>query len=92
MKLLISPPELSGNPTSIHLAAEQEELEKELTNLALRSIFGHTSKRFLTCRKILDGADGFTSPPMEVALPIFIVANLGSNGKYASQYTANNES
>jgi hypothetical protein len=37
---------------------------KEIMNLALRSIFVHTSKGFLICRKILGrGADDFTSPP-----------------------------
>jgi hypothetical protein len=38
-------------------------------NLALRSIFVHTSKRYLTCRKILRlGADDFASLPKEVVL------------------------
>jgi hypothetical protein len=33
-KLLIRSPELSGNPTSSHLVAKQEELAKEMMNLA----------------------------------------------------------
>jgi hypothetical protein len=42
-------------------------------NLALRIIFVHTCKWFLTCLKILwNGADGFTSPPKEGVLRIFI--------------------
>jgi hypothetical protein len=52
-ELLICQPELSGNPTSSHLVAKQEELTKEITNLALRSISFHTSKGSLTCHKIL---------------------------------------
>jgi hypothetical protein len=31
-KLLIRPPELSGNPTNSHLAAKQEKLAKEIIN------------------------------------------------------------
>jgi hypothetical protein len=69
--VLIRPPELSGNPTSSHLVAKQEELAKEM-NLALRSIFARSSKGSLTCRKILRyETDGFTSPPKEDLLRIF---------------------
>jgi hypothetical protein len=72
-------------------------------NLALQSIFIHTSKGSLTCRKILrHGAEGFTSPPKEGVLGIVIAlkspspstapepANLGSNGKHANHYTTVN--
>jgi hypothetical protein len=58
------------------------------------------SAGFLTCRKILrHGTDGFTSPPKEVELQIFIAiknqsssagykpANVGSNGKCDNHYT-----
>jgi hypothetical protein len=48
------------------------ELTKEIINFALRSIFVHTSKAFLTRRKILHGADGFTSIPKEGVMLIFI--------------------
>jgi hypothetical protein len=71
-----------------------------MMNLAFRNIFVHISKGFLTCRKILQhGADGFTSPPKEGALRIFIApknpspsagnkpAYLGSDGKHVSHYT-----
>jgi hypothetical protein len=72
-KLLLHPPELFVNATSSHLLAKLEELAKEIMDLGLRSIFVHTLKGFLTCRKILRlGADGFTSPPYEGLLPIFI--------------------
>jgi hypothetical protein len=37
-KVLIRPSELSGNPTSSHLVAKQEELEKEIINFVLRNI------------------------------------------------------
>jgi hypothetical protein len=39
--------------------------------------FFHTSQGSLTCHKILrHGTDGFTSPPKEVVLQIFIVLDL----------------
>jgi hypothetical protein len=71
----------------------------EWNNLALQIIFVHSSKGFLTFRKILQGADGFTAPPKEGVLRIFIAfknrspwagiepPNLCSNGKHASLYT-----
>jgi hypothetical protein len=75
-----------------------------MMTLALRSSFGPTSKGFLTCGKILrHGADGFTSPPKEGVLRIFIAlkntlpsayikpANLGSIGKHASHYTTEDD-
>jgi len=47
-----------------HLVAKQEELAREVMNLAAQSIFLYTSKGFLTCRKILrHGTDGFIYPP-----------------------------
>jgi hypothetical protein len=45
-KLLIRPPELSGNRSSIHLVANQEELGEGNDEFSLRSIFVNTSKRF----------------------------------------------
>jgi hypothetical protein len=36
-----------------HLVAKQEELVKEMMNVAILSISVHTSKGFITCRKIL---------------------------------------
>jgi hypothetical protein len=80
MGKLICPPELSGNPTSSHLAAKQEELAKEMMNLALQNIFVHTSKGFLTCGNILGQADGFISPPKEAVLQIFKHSSLPSAG------------
>jgi hypothetical protein len=70
--LLIRPPELSGNSTISHIVTKQEELAREIMNLALRSIiFLHSSKSSLKCRKIfLHGDDGFTSPPKNCALQI----------------------
>jgi hypothetical protein len=43
-----------------------------MINLALRSIFVYTCKRYFTCRKILRVASGGTSPLKEGALRIFI--------------------
>jgi hypothetical protein len=63
---LICPPELSGNPTSNHLSSKQDKVGKGNDKFDLRNIFVHTSKWFLTCRKILrHGAHGFTSTPKE---------------------------
>jgi hypothetical protein len=68
----------------------------ELNNeICLTKYLFHISKCYLTCREIYDD-DGFTSPPKNVGLRIFIVpksaslsagfepANLGCNGKHAS--------
>jgi hypothetical protein len=72
-------------------------------NLALWSIFVRTSKGFLTCHKILHGADSFTYPPKEGVLRIFVAlknpsasagierVNLVSNGKHASHYTTEDD-
>jgi hypothetical protein len=49
-KLLILLPEISNNLTKSLLVVNQEELAKEIMNLALRIIFLHTSKEFLTTR------------------------------------------
>jgi hypothetical protein len=50
-KLLIHPPELSGNPTNSHLVANERNLAKEMMNLAfeislfiLHSDFLHASR------------------------------------------------
>jgi hypothetical protein len=45
----------------------------KMMNLSLRSIFIHTLKGCLKCRKILrHGADGYTSPPKEGVLRILL--------------------
>jgi hypothetical protein len=63
--------DLSGETTSSHLVAKQRNWAKEIINLALRRVFVHTWKGFLTCRKILrHGANGFTSTPKEGVLRI----------------------
>jgi hypothetical protein len=72
-ELLIHPPEISDNPISSHQTAKQEELENEMVNFALRNISFIRRRVFLECRKILRyGAGGFTSPPKEGVLRIFI--------------------
>jgi hypothetical protein len=73
-------------------------------NLALRSIFVHTSKGFLTCLRILrHGADGFISRRKEGVLRIFIAlknpshsagyepANVWSNVKHTHCYTTEDD-
>jgi hypothetical protein len=95
-KLLIRLPELSGNPASSRLVANQEKMSE------INDKFGFTkyyfsSKGFLTCRKILSQwADSLTSTPKEHVLRIFIalrksVQNVGSNGKHANRYTTEKE-
>jgi hypothetical protein len=67
------PPELSGNTTSTHLVANQEEPGNINDEFGLQNIYIHTTKWLFTCRKILQhGADGFTSPAKEGMLRIFI--------------------
>jgi hypothetical protein len=62
--LAILPAESSGS--------KQEEWAKGMMNLALQSIFVHTFKWFIICRKFLHGASGFTYPLKEGVLQIFI--------------------
>jgi hypothetical protein len=45
---IICLPELCGNPASSHLVAKQEELVKEVMNLALQSVSVHTLRGSLT--------------------------------------------
>jgi hypothetical protein len=97
-KLLIRLPDLSGNHTSSHLVAEQDELAEEVLNLALRSIFVHTSKGRLTCCKILRlGADSFTSLRRKACCEFlspsagFEAANLGSSYKHANHQTTDDD-
>jgi hypothetical protein len=71
-KHLIRLPELSGNLTNSHLVGKLEELTKKIMNLAYEYLI-RISKGFLTCHKILrHGVFGFTSPPKEGVLRIFI--------------------
>jgi hypothetical protein len=55
--------------------SKQDEWVKEIMNLALQSIFVHTSQViFFTCHKILQrGASGFISPLKKCMLWIFII-------------------
>jgi hypothetical protein len=51
----------------------QEELSKEIMNFCLTKYLFYTSKGYLTRRKFFrHGDDGFTSPPKEGVLGIFI--------------------
>jgi hypothetical protein len=70
-ELLIRSTELFGDPTSSHLVAEHKDLAKAM-NLAVRSIFVHTSMGFLTYRQVLRHGADFTSPPKEGVLRLFI--------------------
>jgi hypothetical protein len=38
VKVMIRPPQFSGNPTSSHLEGKQEDVAKEIINFALRNI------------------------------------------------------
>jgi hypothetical protein len=81
---------------SSYLVAKQEYLAKEIITFAFRSVFSYFVCS-LSYRKILrHGSDGFTFPPKEVVLRIFIAvkntsppaglepANIGSNRKHAN--------
>jgi hypothetical protein len=86
------PPELSSKYQQRHLVVKQNRAWQEMSvNFANEVSLSHS----LTCCNILrHGADGFTSRPKEVVLPIFISlkntlssagfkpAKLGSNGKH----------
>jgi hypothetical protein len=57
-----------------HVVAKQEGLAKEVMKCCIMKYLFHTWKGSLTCRKMLrHGADGFTSPPKEGMLQIFII-------------------
>jgi hypothetical protein len=101
--LPIRPPELSGNPTSSHLVVKQEVHAKEIMNFAVRSNI-NTLNGYLICHKILShGASGFTFPPKEGVLRIFVAlknplpsvgfqpANIGSRGKHANHHTTEDD-
>jgi hypothetical protein len=83
-----------------YLVAKRRETGREMTTEFYLSYL----KGSLTYRKILrHGADGFTFPPKEIALRIFIVlknpslsagfepTNLGFNGKHDDHYTTEND-
>jgi hypothetical protein len=83
----------------MHLVAKQEKLREKLTLILPKNYLLHTPHGSLTCRKILrHETDGFTSPPKEVVIRIFIALkglsssgfkpeNLGSIGKHYNHYT-----
>jgi hypothetical protein len=86
-----------------HLVVKQEVQAKEIMNFAVRSII-NTLNGSLTCHKILShGADGFTFPPKEGVLRIFVAlknplpsvgfqpANIGSRGKHANHHTTEDD-
>jgi hypothetical protein len=50
---LIRPPDLTSILPTQSSISKQEKREREIMNLALRSIYVHTSKVFFTCCKIL---------------------------------------
>jgi hypothetical protein len=93
-KLLIPPPEHSDNPAKSSRRKVGVSGEGNGTFFVTKSLF-HSSKRSLICRKIfLHRIYGFTSPPKESVLRIFIAlkipsssagfepGNAGSNGKH----------
>jgi hypothetical protein len=80
---LIRPPELSSNPNSSHLVANEEELEKEIMNLAfevpsvmLRSDFFHAVKSYM------GGDSGFTSTSKKVVLLLFVTLKIHRVGRF----------
>jgi hypothetical protein len=70
---LIHAQELSGNNQQKHLVATQEKTWREMAVNSVYEVLFSYLKASLTCRKILQhGTYGFTSPPKEVVLRIFI--------------------
>jgi hypothetical protein len=98
-RLLIRPPQLSGNPTSSHLVSSQEEVwrrkwwiwpsnclcsySKWILLSVKRSDIGQTNLLPLRCKACF----GFLSPLKFITSAGFDPANLGSNGKHANHYT-----
>jgi hypothetical protein len=89
---------------SRHLVAKQGDIWRETPVILPVKYLCHTPQGFLTWSKILwHGADGFTSPPKEIVLQIFIALenpsssaefepkNLGSNGKHNNHNTTEND-
>jgi hypothetical protein len=71
--LLICPLELSNNPTSSHLVASRRNGRRKWSIWPCEVLSFILPKWFFTCHKILwHGASGFTSPPKEDMLRIFI--------------------
>jgi hypothetical protein len=68
------PPEICGSPSSSHLAANKEELceGSEEFDLAKYLLCSYFEVIFIFLKMLRHGADGFTSPPKEGALRIFI--------------------
>jgi hypothetical protein len=89
-KLLICPPGLSGNPTSSHSVAKQEELMKEIMNLAYE-IFLSYFKGFFNMPSN-PRADSFKKGVLRIFIalinPLFLAgsepAKSWSNGKCAN--------
>jgi len=100
LSFLIHPPELSGNYQQRHLVAKQGETWREMSvNFAGEVSLSYSAGIF----NMRHGTDGFTSPPKEVVLRIFIAlknpsasagfepANLESNFKFDKHYSAEND-
>jgi hypothetical protein len=93
---------LSG--CSRNLVAKRGETGREIDAEICLSVSLPYLKKSLTCREVLrHGADGFTSPPKEAVLRIFIAlknpslsagfepANRGSNSNHDNHYTIQND-
>jgi hypothetical protein len=77
-KLQIRPPQLSGNPNSSHLAANQRELGEGNYEFSIEVTF--------SCHKILQhGADGFTCPPKEGVQRIFSPLKIHRFGRISTR-------
>jgi hypothetical protein len=72
--IILDSSELHDNYQQKHLVAKQEELsEKQALNFT-NEVSVSYSQSSLKCRKVLrSGTNGFTSPPKEVELLIFII-------------------
>jgi hypothetical protein len=100
---MIHPPQFSALAAAETPNSGEKQGEKWQLNFAYEYLY-HTSMDLLTSRKILrHGTDGFTYPPKEVVLRIFIAlkipslsarfetSNVGFNGKHDNHYTPEND-
>jgi hypothetical protein len=95
LSILMCPPEPSGRQSG--------DLGEKWRQFCLRNISIHARKVLLRAVNLRHGTDGFTSPPKEVVLRIFITlkspsisvgiepANLGSSGEHANHSSTYNK-
>jgi hypothetical protein len=79
LSILMCPPEPSGRQSG--------DLSEKWRQFGLRNIFIHARKVPLHAVNLRHGTDGFTSPPKEVVLRIFITLKNPSRLVYSVRYS-----